>query len=755
MNKKVRMILTIMILVCLTVPLTSGLAQKTEETKVIPQALEEAIQAKLDDLQKRIKIFSEAEREDVAKGLNVTLDQLRERTEILQETKTFNTQQLNAIRKYESLLQEKEALNEKIATGEALEIEESPPYSLKFHDYFHHKLSESKRNRETARLAVSVAEKALQDARDRYQKASAQTRSLKEELGKEQDTQEVLAVQWLLEQSEREVGLTEALVGYQKWVQANAREEIELFGIRSDLYLQISEGILENLHFDPADLETQLALIDEQKKELQGMVDEVRKDLRQANRIQTRAQRKVEKASEEKELSKAKLNLIVAEQWRQTYQVKLEQVESSLQQMNTRKQLWRQRYDLIKGEIPWEDLAGLKEGAVKLRERQRQRISLEQERQTNLQLQIAKLEDQLQQEGLSWDAKSNLNEQRKAQVGLVGSTINFITTLNHTSQMNLLFIAELERALKVYSFEQTVKIVVAKLKGWWQAELYVVDDQSLTVSKIIIALVILILGVIITGIMSRLLQRSLQHQFKVNASSAAITSKLVHYAVLLLVVLFVMRTVNIPLTAFTFLGGAIAIGVGFGAQKLINNFISCFIIMAEQPIRVGDLIMMDNELGWIEDIGARCTRVRTYSNIRILVPNSYFLENNIINWTLNDNIVRGQVTVGVAYGSPTREVKEALLKAAAGHGEVHNNPAPYVWFGDFGENALVFELYYWVTVTEGVSIERTSSDLRFMIDHLFREAGIQVAFPQRDLHFTGDRPLQIEVSRAKPGTAES
>ena len=165
-----------------------------------------------------------------------------------------------------------------------------------------------------------------------------------------------------------------------------------------------------------------------------------------------------------------------------------------------------------------------------------------------------------------------------------------------------------------------------------------VDDQALTVGKVIIALGILVFGIIIIGVMSRLLHRRLLHKFGFTASSAAITSKLIHYTALLLVVIFAMRTVKIPLTAFTFMGGAIAIGVGFGAQKLINNFISCFIIMAEQPIRVGDLIMMDNEPCWIEDIGARCTKVRTYANINILVPNSYFLESNITNWTHNDNM---------------------------------------------------------------------------------------------------------------------
>ena len=142
---------------------------------------------------------------------------------------------------------------------------------------------------------------------------------------------------------------------------------------------------------------------------------------------------------------------------------------------------------------------------------------------------------------------------------------------------------------------------------------------------------------------------------------------------------------------------------------------------------------------------------RTYANINILVPNSYFLESNITNWTHNDNIVRGRLTVGVAYGSPTRKVKEALLRSAAEHGEIRKNPEPYVWFADFGDNSLVFELYFWVTVTEKIGIQRISSDLRFMIDEHFRAEGITIAFPQRDLHFDSGRPLQIEVSRTKRG----
>nr|MBF0221741.1 mechanosensitive ion channel [Desulfobulbaceae bacterium] len=346
------------------------------------------------------------------------------------------------------------------------------------------------------------------------------------------------------------------------------------------------------------------------------------------------------------------------------------------------------------------------------------------------------------------EAENNLNAQQQALVKLAGSTINFITALTHTSQLNLQFIDELERVQRSISLIKISSDIIDTMQGWWKTELLVVDDQALTVGKVTISLAILIFGLVLAGFLSRLVQRRLLVRLHISTSSAAIIEKLIHYTILLLVIIFAMRIVNIPLTAFTFLGGAIAIGIGFGAQKLINNFISGFIIMAEQPIRVGDLIMMDSELGWIEDIGVRCTMVRTLANIHILVPNSYFLENNIINCTHNDNIVRGKVTVGVAYGSETRKVKEALLKAAGEHGEVRKSPEPNVWFGEFGDNALVFELYFWVTVTQSAGIQSISSDLRFMIDENFREAGISIAFPQRDLHFDSGKPLQVELSRS-------
>jgi small-conductance mechanosensitive channel len=197
----------------------------------------------------------------------------------------------------------------------------------------------------------------------------------------------------------------------------------------------------------------------------------------------------------------------------------------------------------------------------------------------------------------------------------------------------------------------------------WNIEIWAVDNQPVTLRKVAVAIVILLLGMAAAKyflfiIRTKFLMKS---QFKETTSSAV--HKLLSYAAYLLVFLFALRMVNIPLTAFAFLGGAVAIGIGFGAQNLINNFISGFMILGERPINIGDLIEVDGVLGMVEEIGARCTRVRTGENIHILIPNSTFLEKNITNWTHSDKKIRTNVTVGVAYGSPVQSVQEKLIES--------------------------------------------------------------------------------------------
>lgn len=285
---------------------------------------------------------------------------------------------------------------------------------------------------------------------------------------------------------------------------------------------------------------------------------------------------------------------------------------------------------------------------------------------------------------------------------------------------------------------------IEEFRQLWNAELFVIDQNSVTVQKMVIAFGILVVGVLtvkyVSGILSRRLFRA---RFK--ETTAGAIEKIFYYCGLLLVVLLALRWVNVPLTAFAFLGGAIAIGVGFGAQTLINNFISGFIIMAERPVKVGDIVEVENTFGTVEEIGARCTRIRTGPNVHILVPNSSFLEKNVINWTLSDKMIRACVTVGVVYGSPVREVERLLIKAVLEHDKVIKNPEPFVLFNDFGDNALIFEIHFWITMTRLLERRLIESDVRFRIDELFREASIVIAFPQRDVHFDAKDAIQVRV----------
>jgi small-conductance mechanosensitive channel len=148
----------------------------------------------------------------------------------------------------------------------------------------------------------------------------------------------------------------------------------------------------------------------------------------------------------------------------------------------------------------------------------------------------------------------------------------------------------------------------------------------------------------------------------------------------------------------------------------------------------------------------RASVIQHFDGIDTLIPNSILLENQVTNWTFSSSVIRHSVLIGVAYGSPTREVSRILLSVADEHGLVLDSPEPEVRFEDFGDNALIFRLLFWLDTTKAQR-DPLASNLRFMIDKAFAEAGIVIAYPQRDIHFDRDAPLRVELSRpGKPQT---
>lgn len=280
----------------------------------------------------------------------------------------------------------------------------------------------------------------------------------------------------------------------------------------------------------------------------------------------------------------------------------------------------------------------------------------------------------------------------------------------------------------------------------WNARLFNAGDTTIHINQIIIALLVLIIGLLIAGKVSSATRNRLIRFKRVDAHAAALIQRVLYYLMVVVVVLIAMPIAGIPITIFTILGGAVAIGVGFGTQNLFNNLVSSLILMVEKPIRIGDIIEIGGlDEGRVEAIGNRCTRIRRSDGMDVLVPNSHFLENPVVNWTLFDSQVRGTVVVGVAYGSPTRQVNGLIHQSAKEHDRVLETPTPIVLFEEFGDNSLTFKLMFWANISAPMQLRVICSELRFRIDELFREAQITISFPQRDVHLDSVRPIEVKM----------
>lgn len=268
----------------------------------------------------------------------------------------------------------------------------------------------------------------------------------------------------------------------------------------------------------------------------------------------------------------------------------------------------------------------------------------------------------------------------------------------------------------------------------------------ITVGTLSGGLVLLGLGYVMAGVISRWVASRLLARFGLNRSAISPIQSITFYSLLATFTMLSLNVLNVPMTVFSFLGGALAIGAGFGSQNIVNNFISGLILLAERPIRVGDVIQLDSFTGTVTNIGARSTKISTAANHEIIVPNSKLLETSVVNWTLSDDTVGCVLSIGAAYGSPTREVERLLRIAAAEHPQVLKEPVPEVLFKDFGADSLMFELRFWVHLRESKKME-VESDLRFRIDELFADRGIVIAYPQRDVHLNVMRPVEVRIAQ--------
>jgi len=263
--------------------------------------------------------------------------------------------------------------------------------------------------------------------------------------------------------------------------------------------------------------------------------------------------------------------------------------------------------------------------------------------------------------------------------------------------------------------------------------LFTLGDSKLTVGLILTLVVSLTLLFIVSEWTRKLLVHKILRKRQIETGTKESIGAIVKYLLILTGIFSILQTTGIDLSAFGVLAGAIGVGIGFGLQNITNNFISGMVILFEQPIKVGDRIEVGDVTGDVVKISARSTTVLTNDNISIIVPNSQFIDNPVINWSLNERKIRFNFPVGVAYKENPEAIKKILIEVANANPGVLKTPGPDVLFDSYGESSLNFSLRVWST--EFVGKPRVlRSQLYYEIFKKFAEHDIELPFPQRDLH---------------------
>lgn len=270
------------------------------------------------------------------------------------------------------------------------------------------------------------------------------------------------------------------------------------------------------------------------------------------------------------------------------------------------------------------------------------------------------------------------------------------------------------------------------LKSFLEYQLLESKDFSITVYEILIILLILIITVIIVRVLRRIFRKREENkQFDPGRSHAIM--QILKYVLWITAILISLDTVGIKLTLLLAGSAALLVGLGLGLQQIFQDVLSGIVILFEGSLKVGDIVeIRDDIVGKVIEIGIRTSKIETRDNIIMVVPNSKFVTDIVINWSHMEKKTRFHIDVGVAYGSDVDKVSKVLLHCAEDHEKISATPKPFVRFNDFGNSSLDFQLHFWTTET--FQVENIKSAIRFKIDAGFRENGIHIPFPQRDVH---------------------
>jgi small-conductance mechanosensitive channel len=271
------------------------------------------------------------------------------------------------------------------------------------------------------------------------------------------------------------------------------------------------------------------------------------------------------------------------------------------------------------------------------------------------------------------------------------------------------------------------------LKAVLEVGIFPIGDNLFTVKTFLVISISLFLLFFLSARLKGLMLKKIFPRYKMDPGVSLSIATIVRYIIVTVGFIIILQTTGIDLSALGILMGALGVGIGFGLQNITNNFISGIIILFERPIKIGDRIEIGKVAGNIVSISARATTIITNDNIAVVVPNSDFINSTVINWSLNDRNVRFNFPIGVSYKEDPAKIKKLLLEVAGANTGVLATPPPDVLFDEFGDSSLNFILRVWTSEFSDKP-KVLKSQLYYTVFEKFREHGIEIPFPQRDLH---------------------
>jgi len=631
------------------------------------------------------------------------------------------------------------------ASPPELSLNDKPPYKLSYYDSYIANLDDIRKQIDDAKESLARFDSYAAASQKLVEEREASWRLARDNYQKDQNQKTSWQLQraaYLLESARTQL----ILDGFEKEHAATALARYELQYQRHG-YLQ--KYIRENLDLRAESFTAQIADLNAEIKKLEDSRPPLNRQIKQAEAAAETAEIKYAAAvADSKDKGAAQLEMSYRTAERDRYRLQLEQLQETLVLYAERKRLWTLRYDLARGAVDETTIPdAVKNMNAKVQTLENNLLDVQKDL-LSLQSHQSAIGKILDSDATEAKYLPGLKKYNSAVQAAIDSCLSYTAAVISLSAQERAFASELQERYKTVS-------TFDKIRAFWKTraatllntELWQSGGYAVRLKEFLIALAIIVFGTWGARKLVHMFSWAVGKYFKFDETSRRTFDRFVFYLAGIAIFLTALHIVGIPLTAFAFLGGSVAIAVGFGAQNMFKNLMGGILLTLNRPFRLGDVIEVAGIAGTVTDLSVRSTLIRTFDEKEVLVPNSQLLDNQLINWSLSDALLRASVNFGVEYGTPAKKVKDVVLRIADANPKILKNPAPWVYFANFGDSRLDFTLYFWVNqkIASGMKV---SGEIRETIQEVFAQEGLRMAYPHMDVSISN-----ADVKNGAPAAA--